>query len=224
MKEKVSALVCLLIGATLGGGFAELSIANPGLANSKTQAADISGPAADLSNLVLTLEDLPAGFTENSSGATSFKNQLNQNPYFKPASVFAYQKIDEKQFQLLIGFTTQLSDSAQQTMFDDAIRKGILAKAFSEGLNSNKELKFTNPAPLTLQDNTGEVSAGWRSQGNIQNIPMNVDFAIFRRGKIGAVTAIVYLDGTQPNVTISDAARKLDSRMMELKPDLTKPQ
>ncbi len=85
-------------------------------------------------------------------------------------------------------------------------------------------MQFTNPATLTLQDNTGEVSAGWRSQGKIQNIPMNVDYAIFRRGKIGAFTAIIYLDGTKPTVTISDAARKLDSRMMELKPDLTKPQ
>ncbi|MDQ2099594.1 MAG: hypothetical protein QQW96_18340 [Tychonema bourrellyi B0820] len=55
MKEKLSVLVCLLIGVTLGGGFAELSIANPGLANSKTQAADISDPSADLSNVVIPL-------------------------------------------------------------------------------------------------------------------------------------------------------------------------
>jgi len=224
MKEKVSVLVCLLIGATLGGGFPELSIANPGVVSSKTQAANISAPAADLSNVVIPLQDLPPGFTEISSGAANFKNQLSQNPDFKPASVFAYRKVDEKQFQLLIGFTTQLSDPMQQAKFDQQIREGTAAKAFSKGLSGNKELQFTNPATLTLQDNTGEVSAGWRSQGKVQNIPMNVDYAIFRRGKIGAFTAIIYLDGTKPTVTISDAARKLDSRMMELKPDLTKPQ
>ncbi len=36
--------------------------------------------------------------------------------------------------------------------------------------------------------------------------------------------SILYYDGTKPTITISDAARKLDSGMMQLKPDLTKPQ
>jgi len=53
---------------------------------------------------------------------------------------------------------------------------------------------------------------------------MNVELALFRRGKIASFMAIMYLDGTKPTITISEAARKLDSRMMELKPDLTQPQ
>ncbi|MEG4104701.1 hypothetical protein QUA04_01015 [Microcoleus sp. S13_C5] len=40
---------------------------------------------------------------------------------------------------------------------------------------------------------------------------------------LGSFMAIMYLDGSKPSVTISEAARKLDSRMMELKPDLTQP-
>lgn len=203
----------------MGGGLAKMSIANPGVNRSNTQSADIPEPAGDLPNLVLTLQDLPPGFIEMSSGAAKFKNQLS-----KPASDFAYQKIDDKQFQLLIGFTMQLSDAIQQAGFDQAIREGTVAKAFFEGLNSNKESQFTNPTALTLPDNTGEVSAGWTTQGKIENIPMNVDCAIFRRGKIGAFMATIYLDGMKPTITISEAARKLDSRMMELKPDLTKPQ
>ncbi|WP_333364048.1 hypothetical protein [Microcoleus sp. N3A4] len=34
----------------------------------------------------------------------------------------------------------------------------------------------------------------------------------------------IYLDGTTPTITISEAASKFDSRMMQLKPDLTQPQ
>ncbi|WP_333306928.1 hypothetical protein [Microcoleus sp. K4-C2] len=34
----------------------------------------------------------------------------------------------------------------------------------------------------------------------------------------------LYLDGTKPTITISEAARQFDSRMMELKPNLTQPQ
>lgn len=219
MNKKACILACLLISSTFGGGLAKMSIANPGIDRSNTQSADIPAPGGDLSNLVLTLQDLPPGFTEMSSGAANFKNQLS-----KPASVFAYQKIDDKQFQLLIGCTTQLSDPMQQANFDEAIREGTAAKAFSEGLNSNKESQFTNPTALTLQDNIGEVSAGSTTQGKIRGIPMNVDFAIFRRVKIGAFMVIIDLDGMKPTITIGEAAGKLDTRMMELKPDLTKPQ
>ncbi|MBW3585827.1 MAG: hypothetical protein KY448_08240 [Cyanobacteria bacterium 0813] len=219
-------LVCLLISAALGGAFCEESIATKAIDRSNTQSADILTPAADLSNLVLTLQDLPPGFTEMSSDyVASFRNQLSQIPDFKPASIFAYQKIDRKLFelQLLIGFTVQLSDPTQQGTFDQAIREGIAAKAFSQGLNSNKESPFTHPAALSLQDKIGEVSAGWRSQGKIENIPMNVDGALFRRGQIGVLMATIYLDGTKPTITISEAGRNFHNRMMELKPDLTQP-
>jgi hypothetical protein len=53
---------------------------------------------------------------------------------------------------------------------------------------------------------------------------MNVDMVLFRRGQIGVFMATLYLDGAKPTITISEAGRKLDSRIMELKPDLTQPQ
>ncbi|MEG4396545.1 hypothetical protein [Microcoleus sp. BROC3] len=227
MKKKVVLLVCLLISAAWGGGFGKVSIATKAIDRSHILSADVPDPAADLSSLVLTLQDLPPGFTEMSSEyVASLRNKLSQGPDFKPGSIFAYQKIDSKllELQLLIGFTVQLSDPTLQPAFDRAIGEGIFAKAFSQGLNGNKEVQFTPPATLTLQDKIGEVSAGWRSQGKVENIPMNVDLAMFRRGQIGVVMATIYLDGTKPTITISEAARKFDSRMMELKPDLTQPQ
>jgi len=227
MKKKVGLLVCVLISAALGGGFCEVSIATKAIDRSNILSADIPDPAADLSSLVLTLQDLPPGFTEMPSDyVASLRNKLSQGPDFKPGSIFAYQKIDSKvlELQLLIGFTVQLSDPTLQAAFDQAIGEGVFAKAFSQGLNDDKKLQFTPPATLTLQDKIGEVSAGWRTQGKVENIPMNVDLALFRRGQIGVVMATIYLDGTKPTITISEAGRKFDSRMMELKPDLTQPQ
>jgi len=218
--------VCLLISAGLGAGFCEVSIATKAIDRSNILSADIPDPAADLSRVVLTLQDLPPGFTEMSSDdVANFRNQLSQGPNFKPASIFAYQKIDRKllEFQVLIGFTLQLPDPTLQARFDRAIGEGMAAKAFSQGLNSNKESPFTEPAALTLQDKIGEVSAGWRSQGKIENIPMNVDMRLFWRKKIWVFMTAIYLDGTKPTITISEAARKFDSRMMELKPNLTQP-
>jgi hypothetical protein len=227
MKKKVVLLVCLLISAGLGGGFCEVSIAAKAIDRSNILSAHIPDPAADLSSLVLTLQDLPPGFTEMPSDyVASLRNKLSQDPDFKPGSIFAYQKIDSKllELQLLIGFTFQVSDPTLQAAFDQGIGEGIFAKAFTQGLNDDKELQFTPPATLTLQDKIGEVSAGWRSEGKVENIPMNVDLALFRRGQIGVVMATIYLDGTKPTITISEAGRKFDSRMMELKPDLTQPQ
>ena len=219
-------LVCLLISAGLGGGLCEVSIATKAI-DRNILSADIPEPAADLSSLVLTLQDLPPGFTEMPSDyMASLRNKLRQGRNFKSGSIFAYQKIDSKLFelQLLIGFTVQLSDPTLQAAFDQAMGEGIFAKAFSQGLNDDKEFQFTPPATLTLQDKIGEVSAGWRSQGKVENIPMNVDLAMFRRGQIGVVMASIYLDGAKPTITISEAGRKFDSRIMELKPDLTQSQ
>jgi len=226
MKKKVVLLVCLLISAALGGGFCEVS-ATKAIDRSNILSADIPDPAADLSSLVLTLQDLPPGFTEMPSDyVASLRNKLSQGRDFMPGSIFAYQKMDSKllELQVLIGFTVQLSEPTLQAAFDQAIGEGIFAKAFSQGLNDDKELQFTPPATLTLQDKIGEVSAGWRSQGKVENIPMNVDLAMFRRGQIGVVMASIYLDGAKPTITISEAGRKFDSRMMELRPDLTQPQ
>ena len=227
MKKKVVLLVCLLISAALGGRFCEVSIATKAINRSNILSADIPDPAPDLSSLVLTLQDLPPGFTEMPSDyVASLRNKLSQGPEFKAASIFAYQKIDSKllELQLLIGFTFQLSDPTLQAAFDQGMGEGIFAKAFTQGLNDDKELQFSPPATLTLQDKIGEVSAGWRSQGKVENIPMNVDLALFRRGLIGVVMATIYLDGTKPTITISEAGRKFDSRMMKLKPYLTQPQ
>src|SRR4028118_256084 len=168
MKKKVVLLVSLLISAGLGGGLCQVSTATKAIDRSNILSADIPDPAADLSSLVLTLQDLPPGFTDMSSDyVASFRNQLSQGPNFKPASIFAYQKIDRKllEFQVLIGFTLQLPDPTLQARFDRAIREAMAAKAFSQSLNSNKESPFTPPAALTLEDKIGEVSAGWRSQG-----------------------------------------------------------
>jgi hypothetical protein len=223
MKKKVGLLVCLLISAGLGAGFCEVSIATKAIDRSNILSADIPEPAADLSGLVLTLQNLPAGFTE--MPPATLKNLVSGIPDFKPASVFGYYKNDDQQFQVVTGFTAQLPNRLDRAKFDAEIREGSFAKQFSQGLkSSNKEFQFANLSPLTLEDNIGEVSAGWTTQGKIQGVTMNVELALFRRGKIGSFMAIMYLDGTTPTITISEAARKLDSRMLELKPDLTQPQ
>jgi hypothetical protein len=208
----------------VGGGFCEVSIATKAIDRSNILSADIPEPAADLSGLVLALQNLPAGFTE--MPPATIKNIVSRIPNFKPASVFGYYKNDDQQFQVVTGFTAQLPNRIDRAKFDAEIREGIFAQQFSQGLNSssNKEFQFANLTALTLEDKISEVSGGWTTQGKIQGVTMNVELALFRRGKIGSFMAIMYLDGSKPSVTISSAARQVDSHIMELKADLTQPQ
>jgi hypothetical protein len=225
MKKKVVFLVCLLISAVLGGGVGGESIATPVSADrSNTLSADIPTAPADLSGLVLTLQDLPAGFTE--IPPATIQKLVSGFQSFKPASVFAYNKSDDQHFQVIIGFTKDLTNLIDRTQFEAEMREDIFAQEFSKGLNSSgkKEVQFTNLTALTLEENIGEVSRGWTNQGKIQGVTMNVEIAVFRRGKIGSYLIIMYLDGSKPPITISEAARKLDKHIMELKPDLTQPQ
>jgi hypothetical protein len=224
MKKKLVFLVCLLISAGLASALGEESIAIPILSLPNTLSADIPTPAAQLSNLVVTLQDLPAGFTEMPP-ATIQKLVMGLQS-LKPASVFAYKKSDDQQYQLIIGFTKDLTNLIDRTQFDAEMGANIWAENFSKGLNSSagKEVQFTALTALTLEEKIGDVSRGWTNKAKIRGVSMNVELAVFRREKIGNYLIMMYLDGHKPAVTISEVARKLDKRIMELKPDLTQPQ
>ncbi|MEG4798971.1 hypothetical protein QUB63_02785 [Microcoleus sp. ARI1-B5] len=224
MKKKLVFLVCLLISAALGGAVGEKSIAIPTRSNTNTLSADIPTPAADLSGLVLRLQDLPAGFTE--MPPATIQKLVSGLQSLKPASVFAYNKSDDQHFQVIIGFTKDLTNLIDRTQFDAEMKANIFAEEFSKGLNSsgNKEVQFTNLTALTLEEKIGEVSRGWTNKGKIRGVTMNVEIAVFRRGKIGNYLIMMYLDGSKPAITISEVAQKLDKRIVELKPELTQPQ
>lgn len=152
----------------------------------------------------------------------TLKNVVSGIPNFKAASVFGYYKNDDQQFQIVTGFTTQLPNRIDRATFDAEIREGMFAQQFSQGLNSsNKEFQFANLTALTLEDKIGEVSSGWTTQGKVRGVPINVELALFRQGKIGSFVAIIYLNGSKPAVTISEAARQLDKHIMAIQPDAT---
>jgi hypothetical protein len=110
----------------LGGGFCEESIATKAIDRSNILSADIPEPAADLSGPVLTLQNLPAGFTQ--MPPATLKNLVSRIRNFTPASVFGYYKNDDEQFQVVTGFTSQLPNRLDRAIFDAEIRKGSFAQ------------------------------------------------------------------------------------------------
>ena len=221
MKKQITISVFLLICTMLANGFTLKANATRTIALSRTQPTNIAAIPPDLSKAVLTLQDLPSGFTEMSSGLETLKTQLNKVKDFKTESVFAYQKSDSKEFQLILGFTVNIPTRIEQVGFDNGLREGKLGEEVLAGLNSrsnSRGVKFSNPTPIQLGDNIGDVSGGWTIEGEIEGTPMRVDMAAFRRGNLGAILMTFYLDGDTPSIAIADAARKLDNRMVELNP------
>ncbi|OCQ94713.1 hypothetical protein BCD67_04420 [Oscillatoriales cyanobacterium USR001] len=223
MKKQLAISFCLFNLAILNNGATLSAQANSKIILTPIQSPKIAADNTNLSKNILTLQDLPPGFTEAEVG--SLKNELTQNKDFKPESVFAYQKNDDKNFQLILGFTMQIPTQLDQNSFDNYLRQGDFAKAFLQGLNDRQMPQFSSPIPLSLGENIGEISAGWLTKGQLENITMRVDMAVFRRGNLGAILMTFYLDGKTPSIEIAEAARKLDRRIIELNPSVqTQPQ
>lgn len=225
MKKQITISLFLVIAAILTDGFTLRAIASSVNALNPIQPRNIVAQSPDLSKAILTLQDLPSGFKDMSAEAESLKKQLNNEKEFKAESVFAFQKSDEKQFQLIVGFTMPMPTRIDQASFDTSIRQQDFAQEFLKGLNEGSKGDFANITPLPLGQNIGDASAGWMTKGQMNGIPMRFEMAVFRRGNLGAMLMILYLEGDSPSIAVADAARKLDSRIVELNPSpATQPQ
>lgn len=216
MKKQLTVSVFLLISAILTDGFTLRAIASSVNVFNPIQSRNIVAQEPDLSQAILTLEDLPPGFKDMSGEADSLKKQLNNGTEIKAENVFAFQKSDDKQFQLIVGFTMPMLTRIDQASFDSLIRQQDFAQEFLKGLNEGSQGDFSNITSSPMGENIGDTSAKWVTKGQLNGIPMRLEMAVFRRGNLGAMLMILYLDGESPSIAIADAARKLDSRIVEL--------
>lgn len=222
MKKQLTVSVCLVISAILTDGFTlgasaySLTVLNQ--IQPTIQPTNIAATTPDLPKAVLTLQDLPSGFKDMSGEAESLKKQLNNSNEVKAENVFAFQKSDDKQFQLLVGFTMPMLSRIEQASFDSSIRQQDFAQEFLKGLNEGSQGDFSNITSSPMGENIGDASAKWVTKGQLNGIPMRLEMAVFRRGNLGAMLMILYLDGESPSIAIADAARRLDSRIVELSP------
>jgi len=219
MKKQLTVSLFLLICTILADGFTLSAIATPKIAVSRTQPTNIAAEPPALSKAALTLQDLPSGFTDISESGQieALKKQLSEVRGLNVESIFAFQKRDDKPIQLIIGFAMQLPTQSDRASFDASIRQGLFAQEVLSSLNKT-ESQFANLTSLPQSDDIGDVSGGWTTTGKIKDLPTSIDVAVFRRGNLGAFLITFYFEGDSPSIAIADAARKLDSRMVELVP------
>ena len=224
MKNK-SILACLLMGASLTSAINSMAIATAAIDRTYAQSQNPPAPTPDFSKATLTLQDFPPGFTPASfieGQEEQGKNDLGKLiGEFKPESIFGFEnKINtsNKQYQFVLGITGQIPETLDRASFDAYASQNNFARQFITKLNEDKEFNFSNVTALPLPDNIGQFSAGWTSRGTIQGVPVRLDAAMFGRGKLVACLLTLYLEGNNSIVPISELARKLDDRIIQLSP------
>lgn len=161
----------------------------------------------DLSEAVLTLDDLPAGFEVLPPDEIGFKPEDLSGEDFTVESTFAF--FEAKHLEFVMGFTTLLLTGLDRVTFDAGLyHPDFMAKLLGE------EIKATNIKELPGLDDIGDVSAGWTAVLDMDGIPMRMDIAVFRRDIVGGVVFTMYPDGNTPVVTVDDAAGKLDEHVI----------
>ncbi|MGL5065914.1 MAG: hypothetical protein ACRC62_38590 [Microcoleus sp.] len=223
MKEKKLLLAYCLIGASFTGTIDSVAIATPAINQNYTHSQNNLAQAPELSKAVLTLQDLPSGFTQASSLEDNFKNRMSQQKGMKPETVFAFQKMDSQQFQLILGFTMQGPVELDRASFDTYFRNSDFAQKFVTSLNKGNQASFSNVTLQPLPDNVGKFSAGWTTRGTMGGIPMRLDAGIFGRGKLVSCLLTLYVEGNNSTVPLNDLARKLDDRLIDLMPSAAEP-
>ena len=211
------------------------------LATSPLQAAplptEIKQPTLEqpaVKATALTLEDLPSGFqelppsmkAEIASKIEPFK-QLLIKENFPLNNFFAF--VEPQKMEVVIGFTGMLSNQAQQGQFDAALQKARQPefeqqiKKLAQKLPSSQEVKVLKYKSLPDLNNVAHLSTGFSLDATIQEMPVNFDVVSFRRNSVGAMTAVLYLTGNKPSVSVKDVATKLDGRVLQSSPVTKEP-
>ncbi|MBD1877926.1 MULTISPECIES: hypothetical protein [unclassified Coleofasciculus] len=182
------------------------------------------------SEVKLTLEDLPAGFqelppdvaVEIASKLDVLRQQLTQ-ANMKPENFFAF--VNPENYQIVLGFTGNMPNQPEQANFDAGLqemqnpqKQQQMLSLLRERLKAYQGLEVVEYKPLPELNNLGNASSGMTLALKIQQQPVRMDIAAFRRNSTGALTAVMYVNGKKPAVQVGDVVRKLDSRILQVSP------
>ncbi|HEY9690864.1 MAG TPA: hypothetical protein V6D15_01535 [Oculatellaceae cyanobacterium] len=231
MTKKLPLLLSLLASIVLTGSYSKGAIAQPA-SSAKIFTTPIQLAATDTQtqpSVKLTVQDLPAGFqplspevaTIISTQLEAFKGKLNL-ANIKTEDVFAF--INPDTLQVVVGMTANLPQQTDQARFDASVQDLQKPAVQAQMVAQLKEqLKLMPQVPVQVvdyktlanMDKLATTSTGLQVGVNIIGQSVNMDLGVFRREKVGALTAVVYMNGDQPSLSITDAARKLDSKIIQ---------
>jgi hypothetical protein len=168
-------------------------------------------PLADLSDVVLTLDDLPPGFEAVAPEEMGISKESLSQEDFTVESLFVF--LDAESIEFVMGFTILLPTRLEQVGFDAGLRQpDFLMDSLIGGMGVTEILEKEELPDLK---NIGDASTGLTVAVNMEGIPWRMDVAAFRTEPVGAFVFIMYLDGEEPVVTVDVLAERLDARIRE---------
>lgn len=156
---------------------------------------------------VSELMPVPAGFTAQADNVVPPGTEVKGVGTVDQGFAF----VGAEKVEFITGYTIKIPPAIGPEGFKLQIRKPelildvVLLGLKAVGVNDKKEMPG-----LT---NIGEESIGVTFTTHWNNTKLRVDGVVFRRGAIGAIAAVVYVDGQQPSVLVADVAKNLDIKI-----------
>lgn len=226
MLKKVASIVTLLSTAIVISSYSQAAIATPATPDIIPQAIAQTQTA---STAKLTLEDLPPGFqalppqfaTFLAAQLDAFKPQM-EAANIQPENFFAF--FNRKNLEFVVGLTGNIPNQ-QQGKFDASLQKVQEPEAQQELISRVQQklkafgmIEFVEYNTLPDVNNLANASSGLRVGLKIQDQPLQMDVAGFRRNNVGAFTAVIYLNDKTPTLSLKEVADKLDRRILQSSP------
>jgi hypothetical protein len=168
---------------------------------------------SDLSQVTLTLDDLPSGFEIVPTEDCGIPEEALDIDGIESES-FCF--LEAKHFEIILGMTALLSTRLMQAEFDARVRQPEGREAIIEGMGEGFEILEQKDLPA--QQDIGDASTGFTLLIDGGDVPTRMDMMFFRRGEVGVIICIVYINRESPIITIDEVAHKLDARIIQVFP------
>ena len=168
----------------------------------------------DLSDAIITLQDLPQGFTEVSPSTFGTSKEMLSYGEFKVENLFTF--MNNQPFQLIMGYNALLPTQFEKTSFDVALNNpDFMMDMF---ISEMGEAEILERKELTYLNDIGDTSAGFTIAFNIKDSPkpFRLDLTMFRRDIVGACIFSMYFDDETPTTSIDEIVSIFDNRIFEV--------
>jgi hypothetical protein len=165
----------------------------------------------DFSGAFLVYEDLPPGFEAVHPSELGLEHMI-PNRYTQVKSAFGFTSAGA--YENVFGFTIVIPPDFDPQAFDP--RQKDPARLLDAVARSFPQERLRERRDLPELNYLGDLSYGGTLVIDQGIIETRVDLVAFRHGSVLAVAGVKYANGAVPPVTIDDAARKLDNRIIDV--------
>jgi hypothetical protein len=159
-------------------------------------------PVSDVGAYLLTPSDLPSGFAD----MPVVQLREMEKDLGESSRVFGFT--NEAGDQVVIGMLIPCELKLDQQVFDTSLP--YLVEIMAASLGAEDESQNMNGF-----EDVGESRVASTSVSSMGALSLRFDVVGFRRGSVGALVFVMYMDGEQPAATVGDLARELDARIQK---------